>query len=104
MTTFTTDFTAPPVRPRAERLTDGVIAQYVHELTSAAARPAKRPAPAVNGSATFATSSAQTAETAADPSASRAHDEAGLPKRSSCWSRGGRLMRPTLGQRMTGAR
>jgi hypothetical protein len=42
MTTFTTDLSAPTVRSTAERLSDGVVAKYIHELTSTAGRPTRR--------------------------------------------------------------
>ncbi len=47
MTTFTTDLSAPTVRSTAERLSDGVVAKYIHELTSTAGRPARRRGAAV---------------------------------------------------------
>jgi hypothetical protein len=106
MTTFTTDFAAPPLRSRAERLNDGVVAKYIHELISASGRPARGQAAGsgANGSASYATSPAKAGDTAAEASPYQARDEGGVPRRSSCWSRGGRLTRSTLAQRLAETR
>jgi hypothetical protein len=111
MSTVTADFPAASVRrSHAARFTDGVVAGYVHELV-AASRASAYPGAVDIGTvveavdvATYVKQSAEIVDTAIEANRSQAPHDAGRPRDSACWNRGGRVARAVRAQRLLEAR
>jgi hypothetical protein len=111
MSTSTTDFpTASVRRSHAARFTDGVVAGYINALAGAA-RASANPNPVAVGAAvevtelaTYATERAEMVDTAIEANRAQTPHDAGSPRKSACWNRGGRVAHAMRAQRVLEAR
>jgi hypothetical protein len=105
MSTITTNFpTASVRRSHATRFADGVVAGYIHALAgsvSQAAGAQPRLVAAVIEAKQTEASHGATETSHGDPEAPR---DAGRPRKSACWSRGGRVSHVMRAQRQLDAR
>jgi len=117
MSTITTNFhTAPVRRSHATRFADGVIAGYIHAVAGAprvaSAGPRARSASAdehasyIVGQAAFAghAAAAESVDAAIEAKHAHAPRQEGRPRKSACWSRGGRVGHVVRAQRQLEAR
>jgi hypothetical protein len=108
MSTITTNFpTASVRRSHAARFTDGVVAGYIRELADASRVSAKPRAATLSaavgvaaGVTSYATAPADLAGAAIEASQEQPSHEAGRPRKSPCWSRGGRVQHAMRAQRL----
>jgi hypothetical protein len=108
MSTVTTNFPrASASRSRVHRSADGVVAGYIRALagaSSADARPSAIVASAPLQPPSYATASAVAADAQAEVNPSQPLDDNARSKKSSCWTRGGRVSHAVRAQRVLEAR
>jgi hypothetical protein len=113
MSTVTAAFpTASVRRSQAVRFTDGVVAGYIHAVAGGSRTSARVHPQAVGNSAaveaadiaSYATESAEMVDTAIEANRAQTPHDAGRPRKSACWNRGGRVAHAMQAQRVLGAR